>query len=309
MIKLFVGITDEDWYEHLRSRSDLQEVNFWQPSGKTHFRALRPGGLFLFKLHSPNNFVVGGGIFAHESLAPTSLAWDAFGEANGASSLVQMRERIARYRKVRIDPSADYQIGCRLLGQPFFFSRDAWIPVAQFWPSSGPAVGIGFDTNRDEGRYLWDAVQDRLAKPEVTSSGLAEAPARFGEPRLMMPRLGQGTFRIAVTDSYERRCAVTGEKTLPILDAAHIHPFAEGGSHELDNGLLLRTDIHRLFDLGYVTMSNDFRFEVGRRLKEDFDNGRHYYEFHGQPLRLPKQPHERPSAAALEWHQTKRFLG
>lgn len=309
MIKLFVGITDEDWYEHLRSRSDLQGVNFWQPSGRTHFRALRTGELFLFKLHSPNNFVVGGGIFAHESLAPTSLAWEAFGEANGASSLLQMRERIARYRREQFDPAADYQIGCRLLEQPIFFPREGWIPVSQFWPPSGPAVGIGFDTDQADGRYLWDAVQERLASPSSASFGLAEASARFGEPRLITPRLGQGTFRIAVTDSYDRRCAVTGEKTLPILDAAHIHPFAEGGSHELDNGLLLRTDIHRLFDLGYVTMSRDFRFEVGRRLKEDFDNGRHYYELHGQPLRLPKQPHARPSAASLEWHQAKRFLG
>lgn len=263
--------------------------------------------MFLFKLHSPDNFIVGGGIFAHASLAPTSLAWDSFGEANGASSLLQMRERAARYRREPFNPLADYQIGCRLLEQPFFFGRDMWIPVPASW-APNIVVGRGFDAEGAEGRLLWDAVQDRLEAKSATA-GLAEPAARFGEPRLIAPRLGQGTFRIAVTDHYERRCAITGERTLPILDAAHIHPFSEGGSHDLDNGLLLRTDIHRLFDLGYVTMSNDLRFEVGRRLKEDFDNGRHYYDLHGQRLRLPKQPHARPSATALEWHQTKRFLG
>jgi predicted restriction endonuclease len=91
---------------------------------------------------------------------------------------------------------------------------------------------------------------------------------------------------VSVTDVYHHRCSVTGEKTLPILDAAHIRPFGQGGEHEINNGLLLRTDIHRLFDLGYVTVSTDGRFEVGRRLKEDFENGRHYYEMRGKPLFL-----------------------
>jgi putative restriction endonuclease len=305
MVKLFVGMTDKDWYDYLSHRPGIEEVNFWQPSGRTKFRALRPGELFLFKLHSPNNFIVGGGIFAHASLAPTSLAWEAFGESNGASSLLQMRERVARYRREPFDPRADHQIGCRLLEQPFFFPPEDWIPVPESWAPS-IVVGKGFDTDEPEGRGLWDAIQIRLAARQLPTS---QEIVRFGPPRLIAPRLGQGTFRIAVTDSYERRCAVTGEKTLPILDAAHIRAFSDGGSHELDNGILLRTDIHRLFDLGYVTATTDGRFEVGRRLKEDFDNGRHYYELHGQRLIQPKQINARASAEALEWHQNNRFLG
>ena len=76
--------------------------------------------------------------------------------------------------------------------------------------------------------------------------------------------------------AYERRCALTRERTLPILDAAHIRAYAAGDDHEIKNGLLLRTDIHRLFDLGYVTVSTDGLFEVGKRLKDDFENGKHY---------------------------------
>ena len=114
---------------------------------------------------------------------------------------------------------------------------------------------------------------------------------------------------MSVTDVYHHRCSVTGEKTLPILDAAHIRPFGQGGEHEITNGLLLRTDIHRLFDLGYVTVSTDRRFEVGRRLKEDFENGRHYYEMRGKPLLMPGKPEQRPGRSFLEWHQTNKFLG
>lgn len=73
-IKIFVGITDLDWFEFLSRRSDVEEVNFWQPGGRAEFRALQPGELFLFKLDSPHNFIVGGGLFGHASIVPISLA-------------------------------------------------------------------------------------------------------------------------------------------------------------------------------------------------------------------------------------------
>jgi putative restriction endonuclease len=102
---------------------------------------------------------------------------------------------------------------------------------------------------------------------------------------------------------------VTGERTLPILDAAHIQSFSAGGEHAPSNGLLLRTDIHRLFDLGYVSVDADRQFVVSRRLKADFDNGRHYYELEGKALRPPQDRAALPSPKALEWHRENRFLG
>jgi putative restriction endonuclease len=126
---------------------------------------------------------------------------------------------------------------------------------------------------------------------------------------MVRPRLGQGAFRLAVTDAYDRRCAVSGEKTLPILDAAHIRSYGEGGEHDPANGLLLRTDIHRLFDLGYVTVSEDHRFEVSQRLKADFDNGRHYYDLQGLRVSRPQPGFAPPAADALAWHREHRYLG
>ena len=112
-----------------------------------------------------------------------------------------------------------------------------------------------------------------------------------------------------MTDVCQRRCGVTGERTLPILDAAHIRPYGQGGEHDVTNGLLLRTDIHRLFDLGYVTVSSDGKFEVGHRLREDFENGRHYYAMHGQQILWPEHLEQRPKREFLEWHQANSFLG
>jgi putative restriction endonuclease len=94
-----------------------------------------------------------------------------------------------------------------------------------------------------------------------------------------------------------------------VLEASHIRPYAQGGEHRVDNGLALRTDLHRLFDRGYVTVDEHHRFVVGRRLKEDFHNGRSYYGLHGQFLQLPKLPASHPAPAALAWHREQVFLG
>jgi putative restriction endonuclease len=125
------------------------------------------------------------------------------------------------------------------------------------------------------GLALWEAVNNRLARLQL--SGMVEAGERFGEPHLIRPRLEQGAFRVLVTDIYRRRRAVTLERTLPALEAAHIRPYSEGGAHEARNGLLLRRDLHSLFDAGYVTVTPDLRFEVSPRIREEFENGRHYY--------------------------------
>jgi putative restriction endonuclease len=303
-VNIYVGITDYNWFLYLSSLQSVEEVNFWQPGGRTNFRALQRGELFLFKLHAPRNFIVGGGIFDRADILPTSLAWDTFGTANGASSIQEMRQRIAFYRRIPDHPTQDYMIGCRVLTQPFFFSEEQWIPIPESW-ARGIQQGRRYGTGEDDGRNLWEAVMRRLAQ----HPGAPISVPRYGEPTLIRPRLGQGAFRLNVMLEYQRRCAVTGEKIWRVLEAAHIRPYAQGGEHEVTNGLLLRTDIHRLFDLGYVTVTDTGRLEVGRRLKEDFENGRDYYAMHGRELAGPAKPNLRPSRAAIEWHQTKRFLG
>ena len=304
-IRLVVAVTDGDWFDHLRVKPELAEVNFWSPSA-TNFRALEPGELFLFKLHSPRNFIVGGGVFAYANSLLCSLAWEAFSESNGANSLLEMRARIAKYRRAAPDDRSDFAIGCRILTQPFFLPEQRWIPMPESW-SSNIVSFKGYSTEEADGLMLRNAVQNGLTAS--LSPGFMEEQARFGEPVLVRPRLGQGAFRIVVTDNYQRRCAVSGERTLPALDAAHIRPFADGGSHEASNGILLRRDIHSLFDAGYVTISSEMKFEVSRRIKEEFDNGRQYYALHGQTVAKPNEPKRQPDVSALIWHNENCYRG
>lgn len=303
-VKLVVAVTDRDWYKSLRDQAPLDEVNFWSPSPAS-FRALQPGELFLFKLHAPYNFIVGGGVFAYANTLPCSLAWNAFGSANGASSLSDMRDRIIRYRRGDLRERHDFTIGCRILTQPFFLPEEQWLPAPASWSPNIVSLKT-YTTDDPEGLALWERMQAQIGWSQP-ARGLAENQARFGEPTIIRPRLGQGTFRVLVTDAYGRKCAVSEEKTLPALEAAHIRPYSDGGEHALSNGLLLRRDIHSLFDSGYVTVTPEYRFEVSRRIREEFENGRHYYELHGKIIGLPQSAAMCPDRAALAWHNENRF--
>lgn len=302
-LRLVVAVTDSAWFNRLRGAQPLDEVNFWSPSPRS-FVALKPGELFLFKLHAPINKIVGGGIFAFANVMPLQLAWEAFGQANGAANLEEMRSRILRYR--RSAPVGPIEIGCRILTQPFFLPESRWIDAPPSFTRNIVSFK-GYDTAESEGRLLWETVS-RSAE-STRANALDEPPQeRYGEPVLVRPRLGQGAFRLLVTDLYRRRCAITGERTLPALDAAHVQPFAEGGSHEASNGILMRRDVHSLFDAGYVTITDTYRFEVSRRIKEDFENGRDYYALHGRHLSLPNSRELWPAGEPLRWHNRHRFL-
>ena len=309
LMRAFVAVTDSSWYDQLQANAPLDEVNFWQPGGNRAFGAIAPGELFLWKLHSPQNFIVGGGIFAHATVLPVSLAWEAFGPANGVRSLSEMRSRIEFYRKSPPSQADDYSVGCILLEEPFFLPKSLWVPVPEDWKKSivqgktyDLSDGLGLDMQRRLERAL-SAIRSDL--PSIS----ADSGPRFGAPVLVQPRLGQGSFRVLVTDVYQRRCAITGERTLPVLEAAHIRPYKQGGAHRIDNGLLLRSDLHTLFDRGYLTVTSSSQVEVSRRIREEFENGRDYYALHGKPLRLPEEITRRPAADMLAWHQENVYRG
>ena len=123
------------------------------------------------------------------------------------------------------------------------------------------------------------------------------------------PRVGQGIFRTVVTDVYGRQCAVTREKALPALEAAHIRPFSETSRHYVKNGLLLRPDVHKPFDAGYVTVTPDYHFEVSDHIHRDFDDGENYYKLHRKGLWVPKELRASARARTLGVAQRESVSG
>lgn len=302
----WLGVTDNAWFEFL-SRSALDEVNFWQPSGTAPFTTLPEGTPFLFKVKRPYNHVAGGAYFVKFAVLPLSLAWDVFGPKNGAATREEFESII---RPLLPDPRArDPDIGCTVLTEPFFWPKELWIENPPGWARS-IVRGRTYDSRTSEGRLLWGQVAERLSAELglANANQVHEPAARYGEPVLVKRRIGQGAFRVLVTDAYTRRCAITGESTLPVLEAAHIKPFARSGPHSTSNGLLLRSDFHKLFDLGYVTVTPDLRVKVSPRIRDDWFNGKAYYRLDGKELAaLPDAVRDQPSSEWLEWHNREVF--
>jgi putative restriction endonuclease len=226
-----------------------------------------------------------------------------------------MRRRIERYRRRGPAPAEDYSIGCVLLTQPFFLRESDWVPVPPDW-APNIVQGKRYDLDREPGASLLRRLEHALSRDRSGSGASilvadrsSEVGDRYGTPNLVAPRLGQGAFRVVVTDAYERRCAITGEKVLPVLDAAHIRPFAEQGPHRVQNGILLRSDLHTLFDRGYLTVTPELQLEVSWRLREDFENGRNYHALRGRGLRAPQTPASRPAREFLVWHNENVYRG
>lgn len=304
----YIGNTDFDWYRFLLAQGPLEEVNFWQPGKGRPIRTIDRFGPFFFKLKSPHNAICGFGFLYAWRRMPAWYAWDTFGVRNGAPTRKAMFDRIGRYRSgMRAgDPTvASAQIGCLLVNAPVFFPEHAWIPQPAGWPKNA-VQGKTYDLTTGEGARIWQACQDRAYTyvPELQSASEA-APLLFDS---RARRLGQGAFRVAVTSAYEGACAVTREHSLPVLDAAHIRPYASTRDNDVRNGLALRADLHRLFDGHYITVDQDHRLVVSNRLREEFHNGKTYYQMHGTRLWLPKDPAARPDPAALAEHRDQ-FVG
>jgi putative restriction endonuclease len=309
-VKGYVGVTDGSWYRFLAARPEITEVNFWQPSGGRAFRVLEPGEPFLFKTHHPDNRVVGGGFFSGFAVLPLAEAWTLFGEANGAADLMTMRQRIGQYRRAAIGPGEDPLIGSIFVRDTVFFpSGGEMEPPPEF--AANIVQGKSYLLAEEPAASYFEEALRRLLGHELggeLESAWGRPGPMFGDPRLLPRRLGQRSFQAVVTNAYHRRCAITGDRIRPVLQAAHIRPVASGGEHRLDNGLLLRSDAHILYDAGYLGVDPKHRLLVSPRLRNEFGNGEEFYARDGQVIDLPDRRIDRPSSEYLEWHLDERYL-
>lgn len=132
-----------------------------------------------------------------------------------------------------------------------------------------------------------------------------EVDEREKQQRLIYIRQGQQKFRSRLLDAYSSRCCVTGCDVREVLEAAHISPYRGSVTHHIQNGLLLRADIHTLFDLGGCYISGDYKIIFSNTHRHSGT----YKEYHEKKIALPHAASEYPSQAALyaqeEWAKTK----
>lgn len=304
--------TDPRWFSFFRPRDELvlvDEVNFWRPIAQDTFRALHPGEPLFFRLKAPAAAIAGFGFFALEHRLPIDTAWLVFGRKNGDPTEDRFQARIHEYRqRIGRDHEA---LSCLVLRDAVFLPSSDWMDwrMSEGW---SPRVQSykNYDLHSGAGEKLRQLLRRRHPDPvpdfDDGFTVLAMDP-QDSPTSLVAQRIGQGTFRVRLFKAYGGQCAVTGEHALPVLDAAHIQPYLGPGSNHIQNGLLLRTDVHRLYDAGYVTVTPEFRVEVSNRLRDEFDNGKVYYEMAGRRISVPADWRDRPSTAALEWHAANVF--
>lgn len=313
----FVAVTDKAWFDYLSSKASggrVDEVNFWSPSASRRMKDFKPGDPIFFRLKSPHNVVAGYGFFGWQGLLPMDEAWRTFGWRNGDPDEDRFMGRIAGYRGKAPSPAAVRSQGvwCTVLRAAMFWERERWRPWTDGWP---PNVVRGRE-ERDPARadllrrfIEEDHARDSLEMELGPTYKVVTEDQRLRKAAEIMVRQGQGTFRARLLDAYGQACAITGEHTVPVLDAAHIQPYLGPDSNHLQNGLLLTKEFHTLFDAGLVTVTPDYSVRVSPALRDRWNNGRRYYAYDGKPLAsLPKEPQMRPSRDALAWHMSQRYI-
>lgn len=140
-------------------------------------------------------------------------------------------------------------------------------------------------------------------EPETGSEDDLDATYDEVQQRAIKTRRGQARFRQQLLGAYRRACAVTGSFVESLLEAAHIVPHSLVTDYSIRNGLLLRADIHTLFDEHLLSVDGYCKIHVSRTLRHS-----EYWTHNGKQLnRIPERSEDRPSAEGLDAHYS-RFL-
>lgn len=302
-----VSPTDHDWFMQLRDGLDHDQVNFWTPT-PWNIRQLTAGDWFYFLLKAPIRKLAGYGTFALYENMSASQAWRRFGTGNGVQSLAELVARTTKYagqHSNSFELTDDPIIGCIILNNPIFWDEKEFVAPED--------AGLPFPREVVKVKYFEapSAIAFPSASPDASSSQVTPAPfdlvdsegknyraTRVGE------RVGKSIFRHNVLEAYEYQCAISGETCREVLEAAHIQPYVNEQSNDVRNGLALRSDIHRLFDAGLITIGMDHRVLVS-----DYLDSSEYRSLAGREMRLPTNPQQRPASNALNFHQRLVFRG
>ncbi|HOA58141.1 MAG: HNH endonuclease [Actinomycetales bacterium] len=133
------------------------------------------------------------------------------------------------------------------------------------------------------------------------SRWVSEARAVKFAQREVLQRLGQAEFRARVLKAYGGTCAITGTTEEGVLQAAHILPIGNGGRHTVANSLLLRADVHNLFDLGLLTITPGMKVAVDPTVTDGIYRG-----LVGRPVSVPRAVNRQELKKALTEHRSRR---
>lgn len=286
-------------------------TNFWSLKQKDsapdqELARVKPGSLVLQVLKQGGQYyIVGGGYFVKWVLLKPSKAWECFGVRNGRNSFAEMMQEI---REQGGDENSDL-ISHILYGTFIFSNRDALpVPVEYTQEFDDNDYRFLISTAQPIGRYLDHILRERragLSAEEYSSDwrGIYYLAAKHVE------HADIDGFHAAVMAAYDFKCAITGDTSVPVLDVANIQPCYSKSFQSVQNGVLMRCDLHRLFSEGYITLSyvGDDAIEVRVSKSLASMGAESYLKYDHKRITLPQDRTAWPKREYLLWHNNKCF--
>ncbi len=300
--KMFaVAPTDLDWFQQLRTDGVKGDViNFWTPT-PWNISRLQVNDKLYFMLKSPIRKIGGFGKFVEYKNMRASEAWRKYGRDNGVENLSQLISRTDKYKakhtKKNLIP--DPVIGCILLKDPEFYDNDN-LKTDKSEGIDLPKQVVKIKYYRKKEKKIQNEKEREIEVKKAFE--LVDSSKSKRKQLTQKERKGQAAFRRDILKIYNNSCAITEIKQKEVLEAAHIQGYVNEESNNVQNGICLRVDIHKLFDNGLISINNDYRVVVSSMLKST-----EYEKIDGKKIKLPNNKMHYPSANALENHNKQVF--
>ena len=280
-MSFIIAPTDLEWFEFQKMNQFNDKINFWTPTD-WRFKALQPGEMVVFEMKGPGPAMIGGyGAVLEYRFQSLDKTWKEFGRRNGYENKSALVGALSKHNTF----DASQGIGCLVLGDVVFF--DSPVPVPK---------GIIFSKNTV--KYSKYDVPFPFAKlsPVVNDFVLVQNTKKKKKIQSVSQREGQSQFHTMVSVAYGHKCCISGEETPELLQAAHIQDYISKDSHHIQNGLLLRVDLHTLFDNGLLAIDSNYKVHVSSLVKSP-----EYQKYDNCTISLPMNPSHHPSVAALNF--------
>ena len=296
-----VAPTDLDWFQQLRSEGVKGEViNFWTPT-PWNISRLQANDKLYFMLKSPIRKIGGYGTFVEYKNMKASDAWRVYGRDNGVENLSELISRTDGYKSknTKKELTIDPEIGCILLKDPEFYDNNNF--------KTDEEEGISFPKQVVKLKYF-NKREKIISKEKVTTIKFSKSFELIDSSKVKRKQLtqkerkGQAGFRRDILKIYDNSCSVTGITQKEVLEAAHIQGYVNEESNNVQNGICLRVDIHKLFDNGLITIDSEYKVLISTMLKST-----EYENLNGKKINLPQNKTYYPSATALENHNKLVF--
>lgn len=292
-----ISPTDKNWFDYLKNEGFNSKVNFWTPT-PWNIKNLKSGNKLYFMLKSPIRKIGGFGEFVEYKNMSALEAWNIFGYRNGRNSKDEFIQSIQKY----IDKNSQkfggkpidlktYEIGCIVLDNCEFWDEKNYIDISNHEVEFAPQVVTikYFDQ--------YDSIKKSI---EINTNFNIVNEKRIEKKGITNVRIGQSEFKAKILRAYKNKCCISNETTPELLEAAHIQEYRNNYSNHIQNGLLLRVDIHRLYDNRLIYIDNEYKIHISNLVTSE-----NYRQYDGKIINLPNEITEYPSKEALEMRKNE----